>query len=127
MAAAQPVNRILYRFFFEEGVDGWPDAGCAGCSSFADGVPDLGLLHARDITFAMASPAHELPITCPSSRRLPWRFDWRGGRVHVLTRFMAVCESVVVEAQRAIAQVAGGDSVVGDDDEPDSREFAQLA
>ena len=23
---------ILYRFFFEEGVDGWPDAGCAGCS-----------------------------------------------------------------------------------------------
>ncbi len=48
---------ILYRFYFEEGVDGWPDAGCAGCSSVADGVPDLGLLHARDITFAMASPA----------------------------------------------------------------------
>jgi predicted dithiol-disulfide oxidoreductase (DUF899 family) len=22
---------ILYRFFFEEGVDGWPDAGCVGC------------------------------------------------------------------------------------------------
>ena len=21
---------ILYRFFFEEGVDGWPDAGCVG-------------------------------------------------------------------------------------------------
>ena len=32
---------ILYRFYFEEGVDGWPDAGCAGCSSVADGVPDL--------------------------------------------------------------------------------------
>jgi predicted dithiol-disulfide oxidoreductase (DUF899 family) len=48
---------ILYRFFFEEGVDGWPDAGCAGCSSVADGIPDLGLLHARDITFGMASPA----------------------------------------------------------------------
>src|SRR5512145_3033941 len=45
---------ILYRFFFEEGVDGWPDAGCVGCSSFADGIPELGLLHARDITFAMA-------------------------------------------------------------------------
>src|SRR5215207_2706159 len=29
---------ILYRFFFEEGVDGWPDAGCVGCSSFADGI-----------------------------------------------------------------------------------------
>ena len=46
---------ILYRFFFEEGVDGWPDAGCVGCSSVADGIPELGLLHARDITFAMAS------------------------------------------------------------------------
>ena len=48
---------IVYRFFFEEGVDGWPDAGCVGCSSVADGIPELGLLHARDITFAMASPA----------------------------------------------------------------------
>ena len=48
---------ILYRFFFEEGVDGWPDAGCVGCSSVADGIPELGLLHSRDITFAMASPA----------------------------------------------------------------------
>jgi predicted dithiol-disulfide oxidoreductase (DUF899 family) len=47
---------ILYRFFFEEGVAGWPDAGCVGCSSWADGVADLNLLHARDITFAMASP-----------------------------------------------------------------------
>jgi predicted dithiol-disulfide oxidoreductase (DUF899 family) len=37
---------VLYRFFFEEGVDGWPDAGCPGCSSVADGIPDLGLLHA---------------------------------------------------------------------------------
>ena len=50
---------IIYRFFFEEGVDGWPDAGCVGCSSVADGIPELGLLHARDITFAMASPASQ--------------------------------------------------------------------
>jgi predicted dithiol-disulfide oxidoreductase (DUF899 family) len=55
---------ILYRFFFEEGVHGWPDAGCVGCSSFADGIPELGLLHARDITFAMASPAPQA--------NLPW-------------------------------------------------------
>src|SRR5215213_5612030 len=48
---------IVYRFFVEEGVAGWPDAGCVGCSSFADGIPELGLLHARDITFAMSSPA----------------------------------------------------------------------
>jgi hypothetical protein len=37
---------ILYRFFFEEGVGGWPDAGCVGCSSVADGIPNLGLPHA---------------------------------------------------------------------------------
>ena len=61
---------ILYRFFFEEGVGGWPDAGCAGCSSFADGIPDLGLLHARDITFAMASPAPRR--TSPYAERMGW-------------------------------------------------------
>ena len=62
---------ILYRFYFEEGVGGWPDAGCAGCSSFADGIPVLGLLHARDITFAMASPAPQ-----PNLRRYAERMGW---------------------------------------------------
>jgi predicted dithiol-disulfide oxidoreductase (DUF899 family) len=48
---------ILYRFFFEEGVSGWPDAGCVGCSSsWAEGVADLNLLHARDITFGKVLP-----------------------------------------------------------------------
>ncbi|HEY6695529.1 MAG TPA: DUF899 family protein, partial [Solirubrobacteraceae bacterium] len=62
---------ILYRFFFEEGVDGWPDAGCVGCSSVADGIPELGLLHARDITFAMASPAPQANL-----RRYAERMGW---------------------------------------------------
>jgi predicted dithiol-disulfide oxidoreductase (DUF899 family) len=62
---------ILYRFFFEEGVDGWPDAGCVGCSSFADGIPELGLLHARGITFAMASPAPQANL-----RRYAERMGW---------------------------------------------------
>ncbi|MFP7760335.1 DUF899 family protein [Marisediminicola sp. LYQ85] len=62
---------ILYRFFFEEGVDGWPDAGCVGCSSWADGVAQLGLLHARDITFAMASPAPQ-----PTIRAYAERMGW---------------------------------------------------
>lgn len=67
---------ILYRFFFEEGVCGWPDAGCVGCSSWADGVADLGLLHARDISFAMASPATQPQLTAYAERMgwtdLPW-------------------------------------------------------
>ncbi len=62
---------ILYRFFFEEGVGGWPDAGCVGCSSFADGIPRLGLLHSRDITFAMASRAPQ-----PNLRRYAERMGW---------------------------------------------------
>ena len=63
---------ILYRFFFEEGVGGWPEAGCVGCSSFADGVADLGLLHARDITFAMASPAPQANLRA-YAERMGWR------------------------------------------------------
>lgn len=67
---------VLYRFFFEEGVCGWPDAGCVGCSSWADGVADLGLLHARDITFAMASPAPQPNLRAYAERMgwtdLPW-------------------------------------------------------
>ena len=47
---------ILYRFFFEEGVGGSPDAGCFGLL-VADGIPQSAFRHARDITFAMASPA----------------------------------------------------------------------
>ena len=58
---------ILYRFFFEDGVDGWPDAGCVGCSSWADGIGELGLLHARDITFAMASPAPQANLRATPS------------------------------------------------------------
>src|SRR4029079_17229292 len=62
---------ILYRFFFEEGVAGWPDTGCVGCSSVADGIPNLGLLHSRDITFAMASPAPQANL-----RRYAERMGW---------------------------------------------------
>jgi predicted dithiol-disulfide oxidoreductase (DUF899 family) len=67
---------VLYRFFFEEGVGGWPDAGCAGCSSVADGIGDLGLLHARDVTFAMVSPAPQANLRAYAERmgwtHLPW-------------------------------------------------------
>ena len=67
---------ILYRFFFEEGVPGWPDAGCVGCSSFADGVPKLGLMHSRDITFAMASAAPQANLHRYAERMgwtdVPW-------------------------------------------------------
>ena len=67
---------ILYRFFFEEGVQGWPDAGCVGCSSVADAIPQLGLLHSRDIAFAMVSPAPQENLRGYAERmgwtHIPW-------------------------------------------------------
>lgn len=32
---------IIYRFFFEPGVAGWPETGCVGCSMFVDGLAHL--------------------------------------------------------------------------------------
>src|SRR5256712_13938404 len=46
---------IVYRFFFEPGVDGWPERGCGGCSFLADQVGNLAHLNARDTTLAFAS------------------------------------------------------------------------
>ena len=48
---------IVYRFFFEPGVDGWPDRGCPGCSMMADQDGHLAHLHARDTTLAYVSRA----------------------------------------------------------------------
>src|SRR5437867_12467318 len=43
---------VVYRFFFEPGVDGWPEHGCPGCSFLADQVAHLAHLNARDTTLA---------------------------------------------------------------------------
>src|SRR3954452_8252773 len=39
---------IVYRFFFEPGVAGWPESGCRGCSMMADQVADVAHLNSRD-------------------------------------------------------------------------------
>src|SRR5262249_19207049 len=41
---------IVYRFFYEPGVSGWPDSGCPGCSFVGDQVANLAHLNARDTT-----------------------------------------------------------------------------
>jgi predicted dithiol-disulfide oxidoreductase (DUF899 family) len=48
---------IVYRFFYEPGVAGWPERGCGGCSFLADQVAHLAHLNARDTTLAFASRA----------------------------------------------------------------------
>jgi predicted dithiol-disulfide oxidoreductase (DUF899 family) len=48
---------ILYHFMFAPGVEGWPTAGCPGCSMFIDQVGHLAHLHARDTSFCLVSRA----------------------------------------------------------------------
>lgn len=62
---------VLYRFFFDDDVNGWPDKGCPGCSFVASHVADLRHVQQRDTTFAMASHASQEQIT-----RLAGRMGW---------------------------------------------------
>ena len=63
---------IVYRAFFEPGVEGWPDHGCRGCSMIADHVGHLAHLNARDTTLVFASPASQADI-----KRLKGRMGWQ--------------------------------------------------
>src|SRR3954462_11359661 len=62
---------IVYRFFFEPGVSGWPDGGCLGCSLMADQVAHVAPLNARDTTYARVSRAPQ-----PAIERLKARMGW---------------------------------------------------
>ena len=62
---------IVYRFFFDPDVDGWPDAGCRGCSMVADQVAHPAHLNARDTTLVFVSRAPQELI-----RRLQERMGW---------------------------------------------------
>jgi predicted dithiol-disulfide oxidoreductase (DUF899 family) len=66
---------IVYRFFFQPDVDGWPDAGCPGCSMLADQVGHLAHLNARDTTLAFVSPAPQDAIT-RLKKRMGWGIPW---------------------------------------------------
>lgn len=62
---------IVYRFFFDPDVDGWPEVGCRGCSMVADQVAHPAHLNARDTTLAFVSRASQEQIT-----RLKARMGW---------------------------------------------------
>jgi predicted dithiol-disulfide oxidoreductase (DUF899 family) len=67
---------LVYRFFYEHDVRGWPDKGCPGCSYFADHVPHLAHLHAWDTSFALVSPAEQDKIAALKQHmgwdKAPW-------------------------------------------------------
>ncbi len=66
---------IVYRFFFEPGVAGWPEYGCYGCSFGADQVANLAHLNARDTTLAYVSRAPQAEIVRWKAR-MGWEVPW---------------------------------------------------
>src|SRR3954447_10008651 len=67
---------IVYRFFYEDGVRGFPEHGCPGCSFLADQVAHLAHLNARDTTLVFASRAPQDDIARWKARmgweQIPW-------------------------------------------------------
>ena len=66
---------VVYRFFYEPGVKGWPDRGCGGCSFLADQVAHLAHLNARDTTLVHVSRAPQQDIERYRAR-MGWDIPW---------------------------------------------------
>jgi predicted dithiol-disulfide oxidoreductase (DUF899 family) len=66
---------ILYHFMFAPGVDGWPDAGCPGCTFFVDQISHLSHLHARDVSLALVSLAPREKLRA-YEQRMGWSVPW---------------------------------------------------
>ena len=66
---------ILHHFMFAPGVDGWPEAGCPGCSMMADQVGHLAHFHARDTSYAQVSRAPLANIE-RYRERMGWDIPW---------------------------------------------------
>jgi predicted dithiol-disulfide oxidoreductase (DUF899 family) len=66
---------IVYHFMYAPDVDGWPKAGCPGCSFFVDQIGHLSHLHARDTSFALVSRA-PLANLLTYKRRMDWTVPW---------------------------------------------------
>jgi predicted dithiol-disulfide oxidoreductase (DUF899 family) len=67
---------LVYHFMFGPSVEGWPDAGCPGCSYTADSL-DGAVEHLphRGVTFLAVSRA-PLERLNAYKRRMEWRFPW---------------------------------------------------
>jgi predicted dithiol-disulfide oxidoreductase (DUF899 family) len=67
---------LVYHFMFGPTVEGWPEAGCPGCSYTADSL-DGAVVHLphRDVTFTAVSRA---PVDRLNAykRRMGWSFPW---------------------------------------------------
>jgi predicted dithiol-disulfide oxidoreductase (DUF899 family) len=66
---------VVHRVFFEPGVHGWRDHACAGCSTRADQVAEVGHLNTGDTTFVYVSRAPQPEITRVKAR-MGWTMPW---------------------------------------------------
>jgi predicted dithiol-disulfide oxidoreductase (DUF899 family) len=66
---------IVYHFMYAPGVEGWPEAGCPGCSMIADHLGHLEHLHARDTSFVLVSLA-PLDRIEAYRKRMGWNIPW---------------------------------------------------
>jgi predicted dithiol-disulfide oxidoreductase (DUF899 family) len=66
---------IVYRFFFDPDVKGYPEKGCPGCSFVADQVAHLAHLNARDTTLVFVSRASQEEIA-RLKERMGWDIPW---------------------------------------------------
>jgi predicted dithiol-disulfide oxidoreductase (DUF899 family) len=67
---------LVYHFMFGPSVEGWPEAGCPGCSYTADSLDDaVAHLPHRDVTFVAVSRA-PLERLSAYKRRMDWGFPW---------------------------------------------------
>jgi predicted dithiol-disulfide oxidoreductase (DUF899 family) len=66
---------LLYHFMFAPGIEGWPDAGCDGCTMFVDQIGHLAHLHARDTSFALVSRAPIANLEAYRAR-MGWDIPW---------------------------------------------------
>jgi predicted dithiol-disulfide oxidoreductase (DUF899 family) len=62
---------IVYRFFYDPGMESYPERGCGGCSFLADQVAHLAHLNARDTTLVFVSRAPQENI-----KRLKAQMGW---------------------------------------------------
>jgi predicted dithiol-disulfide oxidoreductase (DUF899 family) len=66
---------LLYHFMFAPDVEGWPSAGCNGCSMFVDQIGHPAHMHARDTSFVLVSRAPFQNISA-YRERMGWSLPW---------------------------------------------------
>lgn len=102
---------ILYHFMFAPSVEGWPEAGCPGCSMFADQIGHPAHVHARDTTLAFVSlaPLEQLEAY---RRRMGWTIPWYSSAASDFNRDLGLTRDDGGEDFGLSVFVAEGDRVL---------------